>query len=69
MLSAFRDTNSIHLNAYSEKRWGWWPRLGNQYSLPVEREREREKKRERETGTLLYATVHYVIEISRQNLT
>ena len=34
-----------------------------------ERERERERKRERETGTLLYATVPSVIEISRQNLT
>ena len=34
-----------------------------------EREREREKESERETGTLLYATVHSVIEISRQNLT
>ena len=33
------------------------------------RERGRERKRERETGTLLYATVPSVIEISRQNLT
>ena len=70
MLSAFRDTNSF-ISMLIVRRGGAG---GQDWEINIlflwrEREGEREKESERETGTLLYATVHSVIEISRQNLT